>query len=195
MNRYKKLIFTLGIIFSSLTMIKSQTSLKVGSTIASLSTDDNFLFSKSPAANLFVGLHYQLFFNNLIGLEPGLTYYKLSTKIKSGNTAFKLTRSYIGVPILVKFFPKSMFSFGGGLQAGFLASDNFEDNFENNNFDVSGQLQVTFTPIKQVGIELGYNYGLTPYVEFKPINFNNLQFQEGDARNKYFYATFLLNLR
>lgn len=172
----------------------SQATFKIGGTYADIKTNSLF-YDIKPQTNLFVGVHYQLFFSEIIGIEPGISYYKLSSDFQTSLGDINVTRDYIGIPILVKFFPKSVVSFGGGLQAGFLANDNLDDNFRNKNFDLTAQAQLTFTPIKQVGLELGYNYGMTPYLEYDAQTVGDFQFENGTGANRFFYATLLINLR
>ena len=172
----------------------SQATFKIGGTYADVRTSGLF-YDIKPQANLFAGIHYQFFFSGVIGIEPGITYYKLSSLFDTNLGDIKVTRDYIGIPLLVKFFPNSIVSFGGGLQAGFLAKDNLDENFRNNKFDLTAQTQLTFTPIKQLGIEVGYNYGLTPYFEYDAQSVGDVQFSNGDGSNKFFYATLLINLR
>ena len=159
----------------------SQATIKIGGTYADVRTSGLFYDTKHQT-NLFAGIHYQFFFSDVIGLEPGLTYYKLSSLFDSNFGGVKVTRDYIGIPLLVKLFPNSVISFGGGVQAGFLAKDNLDENFRNKNFDLTAQTQLTFTPIKQLGIEVGYNYGLTPYFEYDPQSVGDVQFSNGDGQ-------------
>ncbi|MFZ1789427.1 MAG: outer membrane beta-barrel protein [Saprospiraceae bacterium] len=173
----------------------AQPSIKIGATYADLNLNDNALFDVTSKPNLYLGLHYQLFFTDVIGIEPGITYQRLTSVLETPIADFKLNRDYIGIPVLIKILPNSVFSFGGGVQAGFLMKDNLSDNFENKNFTMSGQVQATINPVKQFGIELGYNFGFTPYIEFTNKEVGNFQFQNGDGSNRYFYATFLINLR
>ena len=173
----------------------AQPTIKLGATYSDLGFKDSPVFDVNPKSNLYLGLHYQLFFTDIIGIEPGINYHRLSTNLNSSSSGFKLQRNYVGIPVLIKILPNSVFSFGGGLEASFLAKDNLKDNFENKNFNVSGQLQVTFNPLKQLGFELGYNFGFTPYVTFEDKEFGNFQFRNGEARNEYFYAALLINLR
>ena len=193
MKSIKIFMITLLLIVSQ--MGQSQFSIKLGGTAASLSTKGQTLLKTSARADYLIGVHYQFFFSDVVGIEPGIMYQNLTTRFSIPGASFDLKRDYIAIPVLVKIFPNSLFSFGGGLQASFLAHDNFEDNFKNDQFTVSGQLQVTLNPTPQFGLELGYNYGFVPYVTFNNREFNGISFKEGDGRNKFYYLAFIVNLR
>ncbi|MBK8389270.1 MAG: outer membrane beta-barrel protein [Saprospiraceae bacterium] len=192
--KIKSFVVVSMLVFGSIS-VWAQPTIKIGGTYADLDLNDNALFDVTSNPNLFLGLHYQLFFTDVIGIEPGITYQRLTSTLKTPIADFKLNRDYIGIPVLIKIIPNSILSFGGGVQAGFLMKDNLSDNFENKNFTLSGQLQATFNPVQQFGIELGYNFGFTPYIEFTNKEVGDFQFQNGDGSNKYFYAAFLINLR
>lgn len=192
--KIKSFVILSMLVFGSIS-IWAQPTIKIGGTYADLDLNDNALFDVTSNPNLYLGLHYQLFFTDIIGIEPGITYQRLTSTLKTPIADFKLNRDYIGIPVLIKIIPNSILSFGGGVQAGFLMKDNLSDNFENKNFTLSGQLQATFNPVQQFGIELGYNFGFTPYIEFTNKEVSDFQFQNGDGSNKYFYAAFLINLR
>lgn len=192
--RYFKSLLILAVICLFGIRAYSQATIKIGGTYADLKTTGIF-YDVKPQTNLFAGIHYQLFFSDIIGIEPGISYYKLSSVFDTNLGDVKVTRDYIGVPLLVKFFPNSVISFGGGLQAGFLAKDDLSDNFRNKNFDLTAQAQITFTPIKQIGVELGYNYGMTPYLEYDTQTIGDFQFSNGNGTNSFLYATLLINLR
>ncbi|HMS70437.1 MAG TPA: outer membrane beta-barrel protein [Saprospiraceae bacterium] len=192
--KIKSFVILSMLVFGSIS-IWAQPTIKIGGTYADLDLNDNALFDVTSNPNLYLGLHYQLFFTDIIGIEPGITYQRLTSTLKTPIADFKLNRDYIGIPVLIKIIPNSILSFGGGVQAGFLMKDNLSDNFENKNFTLSGQLQATFNPVQQFGIELGYNFGFTPYIEFTNKEVGDFQFQNGDGSNKYFYAAFLINLR
>ena len=192
--KIKSFVVVSMLVFGSIS-VWAQPTIKIGGTYADLDLNDNALFDVTSNPNLFLGLHYQLFFTDVIGIEPGITYQRLTSTLKTPIADFKLNRDYIVIPVLIKIIPNSILSFGGGVQAGFLMKDNLSDNFENKNFTLSGQLQATFNPVQQFGIELGYNFGFTPYIEFTNKEVGDFQFQNGDGSNKYFYAAFLINLR
>ncbi len=51
----------------------SQATFKIGGTYADVRTSGLF-YDIKPQANLFAGIHYQFFFSDVIGIEPGITY-------------------------------------------------------------------------------------------------------------------------
>ena len=136
------------------TIVSAQMSLKVGVNRAELNVNDKEFYDVKPKTNYMVGLHYLFSFNEVVGLESGLMYQRFSTDFKGGPDIYDIDRDYIAIPVLLKFNPGTVFSAGAGLQASFKVKDSFRDNFNNNDFDLSAQIQATINIFKSLGIEL-----------------------------------------
>ncbi len=178
-------------IFALLTFsftISAQTSIKVGLNRANLDVSAKDVYDVNAKSSYLVGLHYLFNLQEVIGLETGLMYQRFSTDFKSTENTVKFNREYIAVPILIKFNPGSVFSLGGGLQASYLIKDNFSENFINRSFDLSAQAQANINIFKKIGLEIGYNLGFLPSIEFVDKRIGNIDFERGDAKNKYFYG-------
>lgn len=188
-------IFSLTLVFviAGLTAL-AQPTFKIGATLADIDAPEQDLFELNPKANLFVGIHLPLNFSDEFGIEPGLVYQRMTTELSTPIANITSTRDFIALPVLLKFFPTYIFSFGGGIQASFLAKDSFKENFQNKDFTMSAQVQGTVTPIPEVGIEFGYNFGLTPYTNFESTEIGSVSFKNGNGRNKFYYLTLNINL-
>ncbi len=168
--------------------IQAQTTFKIGVNRADLDLDNKDFYKVSSKSNYLIGLHHLFVFNKNIGLEAGLMYQRFSNDFKGGPDIYDFDRDYLAVPINIKFNPVSRFSFGAGIQTSFKVKDSFSENFDNRDFDISAQLMASVRIFRSIGLEFGYNLGFLPLVEFDMKSVGDVNFTNGEAKNRYFYG-------
>ncbi len=169
----------------------SAQTIKAGLTYANVNIPNSNLLSVKSKPNIFLGISNEIGLGNNFYFEPGISYYRLTNEYRNALVNFTSSRDYIAIPLLLNYHIINEFHIGGGFQSGILVNDGFRNDFDNKDFELSSQLHVTLYPVYNIGIELGYNYGITPYVEFDDISIGDVQFESGNGRNRFLYTTFL----
>lgn len=178
------------LIFAS-SIVDAQPTIKAGLTYAKVSIPNQNLLSVKSKPNLFLGISNEIGLGNRFYIEPGISYYRLTNEYRNSIVNFTASRDYIAIPLLLNYHIIKEFHIGGGFQSGILINDGFRNDFDNKDFELSSQVHVTLYPVYNIGIELGYNYGLTPYIKFDDVSVGDVQFERGNGNNRFLYTTLL----
>ncbi len=170
----KKIIWTIGIVFSFLTVASAQENLKktskdviygakAGVNIANIVGDD------AGNANSFVGFNAGLFvqvpLNNKLFLQPEILYSAQGSKsslfVEGSNYDAILKINYINVPVLLKYYIDSKFALEAGPYVGFLTSAKVK--VKGNGISETVDVKDAFKSV-DFGLGFGFNYDFSDKV-------------------------------
>jgi hypothetical protein len=188
----KKIVFAL--IFLVSIGLKAQLTIKAGvvksNVILKDINIDNLYESKFDP--LFAGVHYRLAPLNLLGFETGIQYTGIVEE--AVGTQIDIENHYLSIPVSVNIKPSSIISPGVGVLFSSLVDSSISDIVDQKSLDVSAFLKVNINPFKKLGLELGYNLGLVPFVEWQNFNQNGVNINNGGVQNRYFYGAVVLKI-
>jgi hypothetical protein len=178
---------TLIVFFVAIASIcNAQLSLKFGLIRSKIqSTQPNFLTYDAKITPLFGGIYYRIKAGNLFGLETGLQYQGYSEKYE----LITAKRHNVSVPIAISYKPSSFISPGIGIQLSqTLTKNSTIPNPQANYFDLMLLGKVNINPFNSIGLELGYNIGLIPFVSYTVTDTNGKELGDQSLSNQYMYV-------
>ncbi len=158
----KKLAFTFLILLPLLS--NAQISGKIGIVQSQLYSSNPILDYKNGngLSPNFVGLYYDILKVANFGFQTGLQYEGLA---QNGYAESKKIH-YLSIPFTVSFRPKKLISPGIGLVYSRFIGDNYVYSFVTTKNDLALMGKVNINILKTLGLELGYNFGVTPFASY-----------------------------
>jgi hypothetical protein len=141
---------------------------------------------------LFGGLYYEFTPLDLIGIETGLQYTGIVED--AAGTNIDIENHYLSLPLSISYKPKSLISPGIGVMVSSLINSSVADIIDQKKLDASGFAKITINPIKLLGIELGYNHGLVPFLKWSNTNAGGLSINNGSVQNRFYYLALALKI-
>jgi hypothetical protein len=188
----KKIVF-IAIIFMSMNL-SAQFTIKAGLLKSKIIVKDITVsnINKSNIDPLFGGLYYQFTPLDLLGIEAGLQYTGIIEDADGINIDIK--NHYLSLPLSVSLRPKSFISPGVGIMLSSLVDSNVPDILEQKTLDASGFVKITLNPINKIGIELGYNHGFVPFLNWENTNAGGVSINNSSVQNRFYYLALALRI-
>lgn len=146
-------LFLAVLLFNS---ASAQFYVKGGALVNQINKDLKTIYKAKPSYMLGIGQEIGF---SLLALDIGLNYYEIKQEL---NISKQISNNRLaGLSAQLRFKPSSFFDVGAGIMPSVSVSRD-EDIFEKS-VDVSGLISIGVYPIKNIGVELGYNAGFIPY--------------------------------
>jgi hypothetical protein len=183
-------ISLLIVCFAAIT--NAQFRVKAGLTYDKLSFKNISQFDiYSAGLNYMLGMEYNFSAGNIIGFETGVNYFRLKNEGSNGNA--DLFRSYIAVPLIFSYKPKSLLSPGIGLMVSSKVANNkiFEPI---KTIDASAIGKLSIRPIEHIAVEIGYYFGFFPITKINYTDSNGNPIGELKPTNKFYFVRMCIDI-